>query len=45
MNYVSVWDEPFVLGLMQDQVVVQTVEPALFIQTLPDLNKARLMYR
>lgn len=40
-----VWDEPFVLGLMQDQVVVQTVEPALFIQTLPDLNKARLMYR
>lgn len=45
MNYVLVWDEPFVLGLMQDQVVVQTVEPALFIQTLPDLNKARLMYR
>ncbi|XP_069359986.1 vam6/Vps39-like protein [Maniola hyperantus] len=40
-----VWDEPFVLGLLQDQVIVQTVEPSLFIQTLPDLNKARLMYR
>ncbi|KAG6441076.1 hypothetical protein O3G_MSEX001642 [Manduca sexta] len=40
-----VWDQPFVLGLLQDQIVVQTVEPALFIQTLVDLNKARLMYR
>ncbi|XP_026752559.2 vam6/Vps39-like protein isoform X1 [Galleria mellonella] len=40
-----VWDEPFVLGLLQDQVVVQTVEPSLFIQTIPELNKARLMYR
>ncbi|XP_045499853.1 vam6/Vps39-like protein [Colias croceus] len=40
-----VWDEPFILGLLQDNVVVQTVEPPLFIQTLPDLNKARLMYR
>ncbi|KAJ0176101.1 hypothetical protein K1T71_008275 [Dendrolimus kikuchii] len=40
-----VWDEPYILGLLQDQVIVQTVEPTLFIQTLPDLNKARLMYR
>ncbi|CAH2041395.1 unnamed protein product, partial [Iphiclides podalirius] len=40
-----VWDEPFILGLLSDQVVVQTVEPPLFIQTLPELNKARLMYR
>ncbi|XP_063538558.1 vam6/Vps39-like protein [Cydia strobilella] len=41
-----VWDEPYLLGLMQDDnVVVQTVEPALFVQTLPELNKARLMYR
>ncbi|XP_026730982.1 vam6/Vps39-like protein [Trichoplusia ni] len=40
-----VWDEPYVLGLISDQVIVQTVEPALFIQTLPELNKARLMYR
>ncbi|XP_050677422.1 vam6/Vps39-like protein [Leptidea sinapis] len=41
-----VWDEPFVLGLLsQDNVVVQTVEPPMFIQTLPELNKARLMYR
>ncbi|KAM3961523.1 vacuolar protein sorting 39 [Aphomia sociella] len=40
-----VWDEPFVLGLLQDQIVVQTVEPSLFIQTIPELNKARLMYR
>nr|XP_021201535.2 vam6/Vps39-like protein [Helicoverpa armigera] len=40
-----VWDEPYVLGLLSDQVIVQTVEPYLFIQTLPELNKARLMYR
>lgn len=40
-----VWDQPFLLGLLQDQVIVQTVEPALFIQTLGELNKARLMYR
>ncbi|KAF9422936.1 hypothetical protein HW555_001479 [Spodoptera exigua] len=40
-----VWDEPYVLGLLSDQVIVQTVEPSLFIQTLPELNKARLMYR
>ncbi|GBP23493.1 hypothetical protein EVAR_12773_1 [Eumeta japonica] len=40
-----VWDEPYILGLLQDQIIVQTVEPNLFIQTLPDLNKARLMYR
>lgn len=40
-----VWDEPFVLGLLGDQVVVQTVEPTLFIQTLSDLKQARLMYR
>ncbi|CAK1543127.1 unnamed protein product [Leptosia nina] len=40
-----VWDEPFILGLLQDNIVVQTVEPPLFIQTLQDLNKARLMYR
>ncbi|KAI8432249.1 hypothetical protein MSG28_004690 [Choristoneura fumiferana] len=41
-----VWDEPYLLGLMQDDnVVVQTVEPPLFVQTLPELNKARLMYR
>ncbi|CAF4855845.1 unnamed protein product [Pieris macdunnoughi] len=40
-----VWDEPFILGLLQDTVVVQTVEPPLFIQTFVELNKARLMYR
>lgn len=40
-----VWDEPYILGLLQEDVVVQTVEPALFVQTLPDLVKARLMYR
>ncbi|XP_075976960.1 vacuolar protein sorting 39 [Anticarsia gemmatalis] len=40
-----VWDKPFVLGLLSDQVIVQAVEPTLFIQTLPELTKARLMYR
>ncbi|XP_041981477.1 vam6/Vps39-like protein [Aricia agestis] len=41
-----VWDEPFLLGLLQDnKVVVQTVEPSLFIQELCEINKARLMYR
>ncbi|XP_068628376.1 vam6/Vps39-like protein [Battus philenor] len=40
-----VWDKPFILGLLSDQVIVQTVEPPMFIQTLPELNKARLMYR
>lgn len=39
------WDEPYILGLQQDRITVQTVEPPLFIQTLPDLIKARLMYR
>ncbi|KAL4715769.1 hypothetical protein ACJJTC_006348 [Scirpophaga incertulas] len=40
-----VWDEPFILGLMQEELRVHTVEPPLFIQTLSELNKARLMYR
>lgn len=40
-----VWDEPFILGLLTDQIVVQTVEPTLFIQTLSELKQARLMYR
>ncbi|XP_072931702.1 vam6/Vps39-like protein [Epargyreus clarus] len=39
------WEEPYILGLLQDQIVVQTVEPPLFIQTLSELNKARLIYR
>ncbi|XP_045536807.1 vam6/Vps39-like protein [Papilio machaon] len=40
-----VWETPYILGLLTDRVIVQTVEPSMFIQTLPDLNKARLMYR
>ncbi|CAH0400093.1 unnamed protein product [Chilo suppressalis] len=40
-----VWDEPFILGLMPEELRVQTVDPPLFIQTISELNKARLMYR
>ncbi|CAG9100793.1 hypothetical protein JYU34_013536 [Plutella xylostella] len=40
-----VWDEPYIVGLLQEEVVVQTIDPPLFIQTLPELNKARMMYR
>ncbi|KOB68907.1 Vam6/Vps39-like protein [Operophtera brumata] len=40
-----VWDEPYILGLLQDKVIVQSVEPERFIQTLNEPNRARLMYR
>ncbi|XP_077303016.1 vacuolar protein sorting 39 [Arctopsyche grandis] len=38
-------DAPYILGLLSDQVVVHTIDPPMFIQTLSELNRARLLYK
>lgn len=37
------WDEPYILGLLNDVIEVQTIDPSGLIQTLSDLHKARLI--
>nr|XP_012223795.1 PREDICTED: vam6/Vps39-like protein [Linepithema humile] len=39
------WDEPYLLGIVHDKLEVYTLEGCLHIQTIKDLNKARLIYR
>ncbi|XP_017764075.1 PREDICTED: vam6/Vps39-like protein [Eufriesea mexicana] len=40
-----VWDDPYLLGIVHDRLEVYTIEGCLHIQTIKDLNKARLIYR
>lgn len=40
---VLAWDEPYILGLLNDVIEVQTIDPSGLIQTLSDLHKARLI--
>ncbi|KAL6267433.1 hypothetical protein P5V15_000509 [Pogonomyrmex californicus] len=39
------WDDPYLLGIVHDRLEVYTLEECLHIQTIKDLNKARLIYR
>ncbi|XP_012531879.1 vam6/Vps39-like protein [Monomorium pharaonis] len=39
------WDDPYLLGIVHDRLEVYTIEGCLHIQTIKDLNKARLIYR
>lgn len=42
---VTAWDDPYLLGIVHDTLEVYTLEGSLHIQTLPELNKARLLCR
>ncbi|RLU19122.1 hypothetical protein DMN91_009480 [Ooceraea biroi] len=42
------WDDPYLLGIVHDRLEVYTLEGfegSLHVQTIKDLNKARLIYR
>ncbi|XP_053974319.1 vam6/Vps39-like protein [Hylaeus volcanicus] len=39
------WDDPYLLGIVHDTLEVYTIEGCIHIQTIKDLNKARLIYR
>ncbi|CAL7939543.1 unnamed protein product [Xylocopa violacea] len=39
------WDDPYLLGIVHDKLEIYTIEGCLHIQTIKDLNKARLIYR
>lgn len=39
------WDDPYLLGIVHDKLEVYTLEGCLHIQTIRDLNKARLIFR
>ncbi|KAK0163473.1 hypothetical protein PV327_007148 [Microctonus hyperodae] len=39
------WDDPYLLGIVQDTLEIYTLENSLHIQTLTDFNKARLLCR
>ncbi|XP_011882729.1 PREDICTED: vam6/Vps39-like protein [Vollenhovia emeryi] len=39
------WDDPYLLGIVHDRLEVYTLEGCLHIQTIKDINKARLIYR
>ncbi|CAK9806752.1 Vam6/Vps39-like protein [Anthophora plagiata] len=39
------WDDPYLLGIVHDRLEIYTIEGCLHIQTIKDLNKARLIYR
>lgn len=44
----AAWDDPYLLGIVHDKLEVYTLEGSegsLHIQTIKDLNKARLIYR
>ncbi|XP_076171948.1 vacuolar protein sorting 39 isoform X2 [Ptiloglossa arizonensis] len=39
------WDEPYLVGIVHDRLEVYAIEGCIHIQTIEDLNKARLIYR
>ncbi|XP_074111680.1 vacuolar protein sorting 39 [Cotesia typhae] len=41
----TVWDDPYLLGIVHDTLEVYTLDGSLHIQTLMDFNKARLLCR
>lgn len=40
-----VWDEPYILGVIQDSIEIQSIEPGGLVQTLDNLSKVRLITR
>lgn len=38
-------DDPYLLGIVHDSLEVYTLEGCQHIQTIPELNKARFIYR
>lgn len=42
--YFSAWDDPYLLGIVHDRLEMYTLE-GCHIQTIKDLNKARLIFR
>lgn len=44
--YVSVWDEPFVIGRIKDNIEVRSLEGKdTLVQTLPELKNSRFLVR
>lgn len=41
----SAWDDPYLLGIVHDSLIIYTLQNCLHIQTLADINKARLICR
>ncbi|XP_012264302.2 vam6/Vps39-like protein [Athalia rosae] len=41
----TAWDDPFLMGIINDTLEVYTLEGCLQMQTIRELNKARLLYR
>ena len=41
----SAWDDPYLLGIIHDTLEIYTLENCMHIQTIPELNKARLICR
>ncbi|XP_023290405.1 vam6/Vps39-like protein [Orussus abietinus] len=39
------WDDPYLMGIVHDSLEVYTLEGSMHIQTIPDLNKGRLICR
>ncbi|XP_060532136.1 vam6/Vps39-like protein [Cylas formicarius] len=39
------WDEPYVLGVINDSIEVNTIEQSQLIQTLPDMPKVRFVVK
>ncbi|KZC13482.1 PREDICTED: vam6/Vps39-like protein [Dufourea novaeangliae] len=39
------WDDPYLLGIVHDRLEVYTIEDCVHIQTIKDMNKARLICR
>ena len=43
--YFAAWDDPYLLGIVHDSLEVYTLDNCTRIQTLRELNKARLLCR
>ncbi|KAL7299998.1 hypothetical protein TKK_0007311 [Trichogramma kaykai] len=41
----SAWDDPYLLGIVHDSLEVYTLDSCMHVQTIPELNKARLICR
>lgn len=42
---ISAWDDPYLLGIVNNSLEIYTVEDCLHIQVIPELNKARLIFK
>lgn len=44
VNLFLAWDDPYLLGVVHDTLEVYTMEGCLHVQTIQELNKARLIF-